>query len=196
VLGVEQTVTNESEVDAEYLWLQHVALGQPLVAPGASIEIPAKTVVSLEPVSENGRIASHETFEWPVVRTTDGQDLDVSEVPEDPRHDVSYVTDLTDGWYGVRHPDLDLGFGFVFDESLFECIWLWQAYGGFEQSPYFNRSWNLGIEPATGYPGWDFPDAARDNGTLDTLGGGESVTTTYHATTYEDHEELMAVVGR
>lgn len=193
VMTVDESVTNTSEVPLEYMWVQHVALGKPLVAPGASIEVPAGNAVTFDSVSENSVIRENTNFDWPNVETKTGEQLDISRVPEDRRHDVAYLTDLEDGWYGVTNDDIDLGFGLVFDKSLFECIWLWQAYGGFEVSPYFNRSWNLGVEPATGYPGWDFPNAAEENGTVDTLQGGATVETSYKATTYRNESELMEI---
>lgn len=192
-LHVEETVTNLGEIDLEFLWVQHLVLGAPLLAPGAELSIEASEILTeKDPISPNSRLPGDRRFEWPTVETRTGETANLSTVPEEDAqiHDLAYLLDLTDGRFSLVNEDLDLGFGLQFDETLFECLWFWESYNGFEASPYFNRAWNLGIEPATGYPEWDVPDAARENGSIDILDAGEAVTSEYRAATFESGLEV------
>jgi hypothetical protein len=134
----------------------------------------------------NARLASDERFEWPHAPGTDGGDVDLREIPPEDStiHDLSYLVDLADGWYALTNPDLDLGFAREFPLDPFECLWYWQPFGGYHESPFFNRNYNVGLEPTTAYPGSNVPDTQRENGTMKTLDPGETVTAEFTATTY------------
>ena len=195
-LEVEEAVTNEGGVELEYVWQQHLALGRPLVGPEARLDVPAETGVvdDYGADHENNRLAGGERFEWPDAPGSDG-DVDLREFPpvDATIHDVAYATDLRDGWYAVTNPDLDLGFGFTFPTDPFECLWYWQPFGGYAESPYFNRNYNVGLEPTTAYPSADLPDAQRENGTMKALAPGETVEASFTAVTYHGLESVSAV---
>lgn len=197
VLTVDEAVTNLGEVELEYIWQQHVALGPPLLGPGARLDIPAETGITEAESStfENGRLAFGETFDWPVAPTRDGGTTDLREIPpRDARyHDQCYATDLSDGWYALTNPEIDLGFGLAFPTSPFESVWYWQPFGGFHESPYFNRNYNVGLEPTSAYPGGDIPTAQRENGTMKTLEPGESVSASVSAVTYPGAEAVESI---
>ena len=112
---------------------------------------------------------------------------------EDRIHDQAYATDLSEGWYALTNPDLDLGFALQFPTDPFECVWYWQALGGFHESPYFNRNYNVGLEPTTAYPSASIPEAQRANGTMKTLAPGESVEAEFTAVTYGGLESVSSV---
>lgn len=195
-LYVEESITNEGGVELEYVWQQHVALGRPLVGPSARLDVPAATGVVEEygPDHENNRLAGSATFEWPHAPGVEGE-VDLREFPplDAETHDVAYATDLDEGWYAVTNPDLDLGFAFTFPRDPFECLWYWQPFGGFAETPYFNRNYNVGLEPTTAYPSGDVPDAQRANSSIDTLEPGETVRASYTAVTYRDVEAVSNV---
>jgi hypothetical protein len=195
-LRVEEAVTNDGGVELEYVWQQHLALGRPLVGPGARLDVPAETGVVEEygEAHENNRLVGGETFEWPHAPGLDG-DVDLREFPpaDSTIHDVAYATDLEDGWYAVTNSDLDLGFGFTFPTDPFECVWYWQPFGGDAESPYFNRNYNVGLEPTTAYPSADLPDAQRANGTMKTLSPGETVEASYTAVTYRGLDSVSEI---
>ncbi|MFC7028262.1 DUF4432 family protein [Halomicroarcula sp. GCM10025710] len=44
-LAVTETVRNDGEVTVPYSWLQHIALGEPLVDPDAHLDVPCETVL-------------------------------------------------------------------------------------------------------------------------------------------------------
>lgn len=196
VLEIEEEVTNEGDMELEYIWQQHIALGQPLIAPGARIDMPGRRGV-VEPYGSghaNNRLRGGETFEWPDAPGTDGR-VDLAEFPptDSTIHDLAFATDLEEGWYSVTNPGIDLGFGFTFPVDPFECVWYWQAFGGFAASPYFNRNYNVGLEPTTAYPATGIPDAQRENGTMKTLGAGETITASYTAVTYRDETAVSRI---
>jgi len=196
-LEISESVTNRGGVPLEYVWQQHVTVGSPLLSGDARIDLPDAT--GINPVYgddfPNGRLAGDETFEWPHAPGADGSTVDLREVPSRDAtvHDQSYFVDLADGWYAVTNADLDLGFGLRFPLDPFECLWYWQAFGGYHESPWFNRNYNAGLEPTTAYPGGDLPDAQRDNGTMKVLDPGETVTAEFTAVTYDGRDEVSGI---
>jgi len=191
MLEIAESITNRGEVELEYIWQQHVALGRPLIGPNARLDVPAETG-QVEPsygtndAFENARLRGGEQFGWPHAPARDGGTVDLREFPpyDATLHDQAYATDLSEGWYAVTNPELDLGFGLQFPVDPFECLWYWQAFGGFEDAPFFGRTYNVGLEPTTAYPAGSIPDAQRENGTMKTLSPGETVSADLSARTY------------
>ncbi|MFC6864362.1 DUF4432 family protein [Halomicroarcula sp. GCM10025817] len=196
-LEIAESITNRGGVELEYIWQQHVTLAQPLLGPAARLDIPAERGVtqSESPAFANGRLQPDATFQWPDAPTRSGGRTDLREIPapESGIHDQCYATDLEAGWYALTNPEIDLGFALSFPVDPFECIWYWQPLGGFHESPYFKRNYNVGLEPTTAYPSGDLPDAQRANGTMDTLGPGETVSASFVAHTFGGHEAVTDV---
>jgi galactose mutarotase-like enzyme len=184
-LHVSETVTNVGEVGVHYSWLQHIALGGPLVSPAAELSVPCERVL-VDPgqTDENARLPPGSEFDWPVYEG-DEASIDLQEFPpRDERvHDLVALTDLAEGRYTVTNPDLDLGVTVAFSQELYEYLWYWQPFGGFEESPFFGRNYNVGLEPCTSVPNAGL-DAAKDNGTSEYLPAGESEST---ALTFSTH---------
>lgn len=198
-LQIAESVTNLGEVELEYIWQQHVALGRPLVGPEARLDVPATHGV-VEAYEEggafrNGRLSSGADFDWPHAPGRDGGTVDLREFPplDAEIHDQVTATELDAGWYALTNPELDLGFALSFPTDPFECLWYWQPLGGFEASPFFNRNYNIGLEPTTAYPSGDIPDAQRANGTMKTLAPGERVDAEFAAATYGGYETVTSV---
>ncbi|AGN01248.1 aldose 1-epimerase [Salinarchaeum sp. Harcht-Bsk1] len=185
-LFVEETVTNEGGVAVPFVWQQHLALGPPLVGPDARLELPAETghVEDYGDGHENARLAGGERFAWPDAPGADGETVDLREFPpyDATIHDLAYATDLREGRYAVSNEEIDLRFEFSFPLDPFEHVWYWQPFGGHAAYPYWNRNYNVGLEPTSAYPAGDVPDAQRANGTLDHLAPGEERSASYEAT--------------
>jgi len=187
-LHVAETVTNRGEVELPYSWLQHIALGEPLVAPGARLAADCdRVLVDPDHDPPTRRLPKGATFEWPVCDPGDVPDdadvapdepIDLREFP--PRearvHDIAALADFSSGAYAVSNPDLDLRVDVSFDADLYEYVWYWGAFGGFEAAPFFGRNYNVGLEPCTSRPVAGL-DAAVENGTANRLDAGESVST-------------------
>lgn len=186
-LRIAESVTNEGGVELEYAWQQHIALGAPLLAPGARLDVPARRGV-VEEYGDgypNRRLESGAEFDWPAAPGDDGGEVDLStDIPgrDAGIHDLAYALDLEDGWYALTNPDLDLGFALRFPTDPFETLWYWQPFGGYEESPFWNRTYNVGLEPTTAYPG-DTP-GQHETGTVKTLEPGETVEAEFVAATY------------
>lgn len=176
-VSVEESVTNTGSVPVEYSWVQHVALGEPLVGPEAELEVPCSGVRS-DPDHDhpNARVPPNECFEWPI---WDAGQVDLRSFPDrdEPIFDLLAFEDLTKGTYTVSNPDLDLGVTVDFDHEFYEYIWYWGAFGGHDVSPFFGRNYNVGLEPATSVPTIGGLDAAIENDTANVIDPGESVRT-------------------
>ncbi|WP_152043106.1 aldose 1-epimerase [Salinigranum salinum] len=184
-LSVTETVTNAGDVPVDYSWLQHVALGPPLVAPEARLSVPCETVVvDPDQTTDNARLPPGETFDWPVCETSDGP-VDLREFP--PRaervHDLVALTGLQEGRYTVANPAIDLGVSVEFPHDLYEYLWYWQPFGGFEGAPFFGRNYNVGLEPCTSVPNAGL-DRAIENGTAERLDPGARQESTVTVTTH------------
>ncbi|MCU4742992.1 aldose 1-epimerase [Natronoglomus mannanivorans] len=196
-LEIDESVTNLGEVPLEYVWQQHVTLGRPLLSADARLDFPSATGVNAEYGADfpNARLEGDATYDWPHSPGRDGGTVDLREIPgpDSTIHDQSFLVDLEEGWYALTNPDLDLGFALTFPLDPFECVWYWQALGGYHESPWFNRNYNVGLEPTTAYPGGDVPDAQRANGTMKEIEPGETIDASFTATTYGGLESVSSV---
>ncbi|MDR9431802.1 MAG: aldose 1-epimerase [Natronomonas sp.] len=184
-LTVTETVTNEGAVSVHYSWLQHIALGEPLVGPTATLDVPCETVlVDPDQTTEHARLSPGETYDWPFCETPEGA-VDLREFPPHAErvHDLVALADFSEGRYSVSNPDLDLGVTVNFPESLYKYLWYWQPFGGFDEAPFFGRNYNVGLEPCTSIPNAGLTDAI-ENLTAESLGPGDrqqsSVTLSTH----------------
>lgn len=175
-LRVEATVENVGEVPVHYSWLQHLAFGEPLISPQTTIDVPCETVRTDPEQPPTSTLTSDETASWPHVPTEEGT-VDFRQCPpkEDRVHDLSALTGLKEGRYTITNPDIDLGVTVEFPEALFEYVWFWRAFGGFESAPFFGRNYNVGLEPSTSVPDSGLADAI-ENGTANRLTPRETVS--------------------
>lgn len=205
-LRIEESVTNTGGRSVPYIWQHHIALGRPLVGPDARLDIPTETgiVDDYEADRTTNRLQGGSTFEWPEAPGDDGGTVDLSKFPatDSTIHDVTYATELDAGWFAATNSEIDLGFSFSFPTDPFESIWYWQAFGGYRESPYYNRNYTAGLEPTTAYPSGGIPEQQAETGTLKELEAGETKTATFSASTYhgvdrvEGIDDTGAVVGR
>ncbi|WP_254271316.1 aldose 1-epimerase [Haloarcula marina] len=182
---VSERVTNTGAVEVDYSWLQHIALGEPLVAPEARLSVPCETVhVDPDQTADTARLPPGETFEWPVCETDDGP-VDLREFPAagERVHDLVALADFSEGRYTLSNPDLELGVTVEYPDSFYEYLWYWQPLGGFEAAPFFGRNYNVGLEPCTSIPNSGVADAV-ENGTAESLGPGETQSSTVRLATH------------
>jgi Domain of unknown function (DUF4432) len=148
-LVLDETVTNEGERAAEFVWGHHVVLGPPFLEEGCLLDAPATTIVTIPELWEDtARLQPGQEATWPHARLRRGGTVDLRTVPgpEAGSHDDVYLTGLTAGWTTVTNPRLGLRFRLEFDERVFRWLISWQPYGGAKAMPLAG-SYALGIEP-------------------------------------------------
>lgn len=186
MLEIEETITNEGEETASCVWGQHVALGAPFLSEDCVVDLPRCAIVnSTEQWHPNNRLQPGFRGDWPNGQTKDGKVVDMRRIP--PRSarltDLSYFTEISEGWYAATNTKLDLGFGLVFPKDIFPHIWYWQVFGGGYGYPWYGRTYNVALEPFTSFPGNGL-EAAVQNGTALALEAGQSRTANIKAVAY------------
>ena len=179
-LVLEESVQNTSSESAHFVWGHHCVLGAPLVAAGAELRVPCRTIVTIPEVWEDtARLAPGQRSAWPVARGRDGSDIDISRVPgpEAASHDDVYLTGLDAGWAELLNPALRTGFRLDWDPGVFRWVISWQPYGGAHAMP-LRGAYALGVEPWT--TGGNLA-AALAAGEAIELAGGERLDTTLAA---------------
>jgi hypothetical protein len=148
-LRVDQTAVNLSDEAEEIVWGHLLVLGPPLVAAGARLLTPARTIVTIPELWEQtARLEPGQRSRWPMGRLRDGGEVDLSQIPgeEAGSHDDVYLTDLDGGWAEVVNDALDLRVRLDWDPQVFRWIISWQPYGGARAMPLAG-AYALGVEP-------------------------------------------------
>ncbi len=166
-LYVESTAHNHGAVPTSFVWGHHPAFP---ALPGAIIDYPAGSMAR----PDSGRPAglTSESFAWPLARTVDGDQLDVSVVPDGPVHRLLYVHDLAGGWAALRQPSSGVSVAMAWDTTAYPYSWLWLMRED-PAFPWFGRASMLSIECQTAWP-YDGLAAARERGMVHHLQPGES----------------------
>jgi len=179
-LHISEKVTNESTVPLEFMWGHHIAYGKPMLAEGARIFAPAKTV----------RIDEVD-YPWPAPGKKPPTRV--------ARHDIvgavkregelmKYLLDLEDGWYALLNPKLNLGIGVHWDKEVFSCVWMWNELHYTTGAPWYKRTYAMALEPVSSLP------LARERATrLLLLEGGKTMETEMKLTTFEGLKSVTKV---
>jgi galactose mutarotase-like enzyme len=180
-LYFEETVHNEAEAQAHFVWGQHAVVGAPFLEAGCRLEMPAQTFHAPPQIyEETSRLVPGQREAWPLARLRQGGRVDLQAVPgpEAHTHDGVFATGLSEGRLAVTNPRLGLTFSLHWDKALFPWVAVWMPYGGCEAMP-LQGIYALGIEP------WTAPHnlaQALAAGDAVALAGGASLTTALRAT--------------
>ncbi len=193
VLRIEEEVTNEACEVMDLMWGHHPAFGPPFLDETCMLDCSAKTVVVDANVGEDSRLAPGQRFPWPVGKTRDGGDWDVSRVtpPEYRVSEMTYLTDLEGGWYALTNRGKGVGFGLSFDTGVFRHMWLWQSLGGEFGAPAWGRQYVMAVEPFSSIPA--ILTEAMKAGTHLTLQPGEKLSTWMRAVAYESTGSVQGI---
>jgi hypothetical protein len=148
-IALDETVTNESDAPAHFVWGHHCVLGPPFLEAGCRLRVPARTIDTLpETWEETARLEPGQSAGWPHARLRDGGTVDLSFVPgpEAGSHDDVYLGDLEGGWAAVENPRLGFAFRLDWDPAVFRWVICWQPYGGAREPPLAG-AYALGVEP-------------------------------------------------
>ncbi len=175
-IAIEETISNESEEQVQFVWGHHCVLGPPFIEPGCQLDVPAGRIVTPEALwEESARLLPGQRSRWPMAVDRQGELVDLSTVsgPEAGSHDDVYLTELSGGWISVHNPRLDLVFTMRFDHELFRCVVSWQPFGGATAMP-LKDCYGLGVEPWTSL--CNLEHSVR-SGAATELSGGASLET-------------------
>jgi hypothetical protein len=179
-LVLEETVTNESDGAAHFVWGHHCVVGPPFLEAGCRLHVPAGAVETIAELwEETARLEPAQREAWPRARLRTGGTVDLSIVPgpEEGSHDDVYLDDLEDGWAAVENPRLGLSFRLEWDPAVFRRLIAWQPYGGAREPPLAG-AYALGVEPWTTRLNLEQAVAAGD---ANELAGRASFGTIVHA---------------
>ena len=195
VLHISERLVNEAEEPVDFMWGHHPALGDGFLDGSCVIHAPARTLVADDSIAfDTQRLEPGSRHAWPMATDRQGREIDFSRVPgpEARVADMTYLTDLTAGWYGITNQRRKVGFGMVFPEDVFSVIWHWLvARGGFGP-PWWGRTYNLALEPWTSWPGAGLAEALR-LGRARRLGPGEALAVEVKALAYAGVEGISRI---
>ncbi len=155
-LEIAEELQNDSAETMDCTWGHHPAFGAPFLDDTCRILMPSCRVKTQEQyVSPNSRLEKGQDCEWPIVLGRNGEKIDLSRIPSKTAHshDMAYLHGFENGWYGIFSDRLQLGFGMSWDAKIFKYLWFWQVFGGWVGYPWYGKSYNIGLEPVSSYPG-------------------------------------------
>jgi hypothetical protein len=170
---IKERLTNLSSQELEFSWLQHPAFGEPLIAPGTRLDIPATEAI-VDKTSPAGRLQGETVFKWPFGIGIDGRRIDLSTIPERETiaEETIFLKGLQEGWYAITNPKLKVGFALSWDLEVYRYLWFWQNFNLYDY-PFYGREWNIALEPCTSYP-TNFAEQLK-NGTVARIKGNSSL---------------------
>lgn len=185
-LLITERLANDAPVEFAVMWGHHPAVGAPFVDESCVVQTPARTVRVLA-YHPNGLWEPGDAYMFPMVKNRrTGALQDITRVlPPDTRSvDVISFWGLAEGWYGLTNRRTRVGFGMAWDKTLFQCLWMWQVYGGHTDYPWYGRTYNCALEPFTSWPPAGVANAVQ-NGTALILKPHQHVETSLAAVAYE-----------
>jgi hypothetical protein len=192
VLSFEESVINEADEEFKLTWGHHPVFGAPFLDENCVIDIPEGSEGHSYEVdfSGNSVIAPDRDFLWPLAKGKGGEDVNISKVmpPEAKTAFNAYIKNIKEGWYGITNLDKKIGFGLKWDHKVFKYLMFWFVYRGFYNSPFYGRTYNIGIEPWSSVPG-EIEEAIKLKREI-TLEPGESIKTNYSAIVYESEYRI------
>ncbi len=140
-LYISEEARNLSPQPLGVMWGHHPALGEPFLAPGNIIEVPARRFLpSLE---------ATEPIAWPT--GPDGLDYSVVRGPDSRTDKMVFLDDLERGLCRMINPDRKLAFEMTWDASLFRWFWICEVAGQID-APWWGRSYLCCLEPFSSMP--------------------------------------------
>ena len=177
-LTVEETVTNEGEEDLDIVWLEHIAIGPPVLSGQSRLFVPESKLLSHpESIDANSNLEPNFSGPWPNMNAKDGSELDFTHIPpkEDRSLDMAYMTEMKEGWYALLNEETGIGWAVSYPIETFKYLWYWRNFGGGYGYPWYGRCYNAGLEPCTSFGNGGLK-SAQENGTALNIAAGDSVS--------------------
>jgi hypothetical protein len=194
-LFFEERLTNTGQEPIDFMWGHHPVVGAPFLDETCRLSAPQARVEVLH--DEDGpdyRMGLHQVGKWPMIQDRDGSPLDLRMVPPSSGRtmDNCYLSEFDQGWIAVSNTGKKVGFGLAWDPKVFRYVWIWEALGGGIGYPWYGRTYNIGIEPWSGFPCAGLSEAVRRNTALQ-LAPGESLDAWLTAVAYENRDNVQII---
>jgi len=191
-IKIDQTITNEADEEFKFSWGQHPAIGMPFLDENCIIDVPPAKKAKTYPasLSPNQVIPPGMEFKWPNIEIENGNAINISKImpPGSKTAFIVYLKNLSEGWYGITNLKSGLGFGMVWDISVFKHLWMWCVYRGAYGFPWYGRTYNIALEPWSSLPD-NFEEVLKNNDYL-SLDPGKSLSTSYSAVIYKSEKRI------
>jgi hypothetical protein len=194
-LFFEESLTNTGSETMDYMWGHHPVVGMPFLDESCRISAPPARVEVLH--DEDGpdyRFGLHQVGKWPFIKDRNGAPLDLRIVPPVTGRtmDNCYLSEFEKGWIAISNANKKVGFGLAWDADVFRYIWVWEALGGGIGYPWYGRTYNIGIEPWTGFPCAGLNEAVTRKTAMQ-LKAGESTHAWLTAAAYTGLDEVNLI---
>ena len=193
VLRIHERVSNEGGQAVDYVWGHHPALGHPFLDEHCRVVVPPCRIRTLaEYTNSRTRLAGDQVTTWPVARSQNGEDVDISLIPapDVQANDMVFLEGITDGWFAVTNTRQRLGFAMRYPAEVFNVLWYWQVYRGAFDYPFWGATYNIALEPCVSLP---VLEQAAKSGSALTLDAGESREVELLAIAYDGIEQVARV---
>lgn len=153
--GIRETVTNQSNDEVEFQWVQHAAFGAPLYSKDEATLFASGTRGVTWPAGYEGHelLASDVEFRWPFAQSIDGRLIDISQpfLSNGTGFVAALLADSNreSAFVAVYNRSHQLIAGYCFDRKVFPWIVLWEENRARLSSPWNGRTAVRGVEFGT-----------------------------------------------
>ena len=190
VVSITEVVTNRSDHEVEFQWVEHATFGEPLFTNGEASLFLSGTRGLTWPLGYEGHelLLDASEYQWPYAPSTDGGQIDLSQAfVRDGTGLVAAVLrdpDRENAFLAVHNRRHGLVAGYSFDPARFPWIAVWEENRARGYAPWNGTTRARGMEFGTSpMPlGLDHARTARslfDTPVLNSLGGKASMKTYY-----------------
>jgi hypothetical protein len=143
-LVVRYKIRNISDSPLVSLFKQHLPVA---ITPAHQLELPGGNLVPVDPL-EKTIVNGPGPHRWPVADGSDGSPVDLRRIPSASASSRAflYVTDMPEGWCGVRDGESGHAIRLHYRLDVFPFTWLFMTYGG------WRGLYTIVLEPCTNMP--------------------------------------------
>jgi hypothetical protein len=143
-LVVRYRIRNRADSPLVSLFKQHLPVA---ITPTHQLELPGGDLVPVHPNHET-IVAATGPHRWPLVTDLNGNLVDLRQIPSPAANsrEFLYVTDMPEGWCGVRDRDSGRAIRLYYPLDVFPFTWLFITYGG------WRGLYTIVLEPCTNMP--------------------------------------------